>query len=123
MPNMPTLAEALEAADLLRRFLDGIGQVFRAGGAESSKPTHSRAKHLNSRVPRTMKDRVLAILREVGRPLRPVEITDEYMNRGWPTKGKTERKLSNLIRSTLAFLKKQNKVIHDEESGQYGVAP
>ncbi len=45
------------------------------------------------------------------------------MNRGWPTKGKTERKLSNLIRSTLAFLKKQNKVIHDEESGQYGVAP
>ena len=111
MPNMPTVAEARQAMEVLRRFLDGLNEVFAAPSGPLAGP-RSRSglgAVINRRnVPKTWKDRVLAIMESMGQPVRPRDLTSEYERLGWPRPAGTN--VSNLIRSTLVHLKKAGQI-------------
>lgn len=66
-------------------------------------------------MPTTLKDRVLLILKESREPIKPRPIVTNYLGRGWPVVD--EKQLYSSVRATLAFLKKDGHVNHNEETG------
>ena len=120
--NMPTVTETLEALKVVRRFVEGMHDVFSPGRAASpSMRSFPRVivQDVPEDQPDTWKARVFTILMDAGRPMQPSEITAEYRKRGWVLPPNT--KLGNLIRSTLALAKRQKAIIHDGE-GRYRLA-
>lgn len=114
MPNMPTVSEAQEALETLRRFLDGLSQVF-----GSSMPEASVAPVFKPRlIPKTWKKRVLVILERNGAPMKPREVTARYETLGWPLSPGSN--LGNIIRSTFSHLKDDQAVSVDAD-GRYTV--
>lgn len=116
----PTLDEAIEAADTIERFLDGVRDLLaplRGHHAPSpGLPPPSLSPAAVDDL--TWKDKVTEILKEAGRPLRPIEISNEYTRRGWTAK---RGKLGHMIRATLAFMKREGLVRHDSEKGTYSL--
>ncbi len=114
MPNMPTVTEAQQAVDTLRRFVDGLSQLFAATTTTSATPQVKAGSP--TATPKTWKDKVLAILTSSGGPMAPRDVTARYKAQGWPIPDGS--KVGNLIRSTLAHLKKDGEVVVDGD-GRY----
>lgn len=67
----------------------------------------------------TYAERILTIMRERDKPMRPVDIITEYTNRGWPTP--PAGNLDNSIRSNLFWLKKTKRILHNQKAGKYRI--
>lgn len=122
MPNIPTLTEARDAIDTLRRFVDGLEATFGAirspshpivpQGQASKAPVEEREPST------TWPDRVRVILRDANRPLEPKDIIEEYRKRQW-VGGSLPDDLGNRIRSVLWQLKRRGELNHDARTGRY----
>jgi hypothetical protein len=88
MPSIPTLDDAIDACDTLRRFLEGVDATFRrsrvqeppAPRPEAAESAGKTAPHGNGKTA-TWPDRVREILREATEPLAANEIIRLYNNR------------------------------------------
>ena len=125
MQSIPTLDEAIDACDTLRRFLEGVDATFRrsrvrqeppAPPAEPAESTGKTAPHASDKTA-TWPDRVREILREAIEPLTASEIIRLYNERHHSEE--SPEKIGNRIRSVLWQLKGRGQLSHDEPSGTY----
>ena len=119
MPNIPSVPETLEALKVIQRFVEGINDMV-VPTKQVSLPT-AKPNPMPSRVstgaPKTWKSRIITILGEADRPLRPIDVSEEYRQRGWPKPGKS--KIPVLVRATLADLKRDGFVAHEPLGSTY----
>ena len=94
MPAIPTLDDAIDACDTLRRFLEGVDATFRRSRVQQEPPAQEppeppaepaesvgkTAPHANDKAS-TWPDRVREILREATEPLAAGEIIRQYSER------------------------------------------
>jgi len=124
MPDIPTITDTLKALDeaieslkIVRRFIKGTGEVFGVGQVQAELPLNKHSD-IGDQTPRTYGERIIAIMRDNGgRPMRPVEIVDEYRRRQWPVP--PAGKLDSSIRSNIFWLKKKVKISHIARTGRY----
>ncbi len=124
MLGSPTLDEAIDACDTLKRFLEGLDATFRSSRVrnqdvprpEPEESARKAAEHGNSKTP-TWPDRVRAILREANCPLPASEIIRLYNERH--DSDESPEKIGNRIRSVLWQLKGREELDHDGTNGKY----
>lgn len=126
MSHIPTLDEAIDACDTLKRFLAGLDATFRSSrvqkpvtprfeSAESAEKIVAHGKNIKIA---TWPERVRAILREADEPLAAKDIIGMYNERhdaGDPS----PEDVGNRIRSVLWQMKGRGQLSHDETNGKY----
>lgn len=130
--NISEAQEAVAAiADFLNRFNQTLGALGNLTGQvnapqipvkSSGSQSHSTpavAGPLSVGIPETMADRLLAILRESGRPLKPKEMSEQYKQLNWPAP--PNGKLYATLLSAAFYMAKKGKLKND--GGTYSILP
>jgi hypothetical protein len=129
MPGIPTLDEAIDACDTLRRFLEGVDATFRRSRvqkppASRPEPTESAGKTAsqgNSKTA-TWPDRVRAILRDANEPLAAKDIITIYRESHDSGESSAEE-IGKRLRSVLWQMKERGQLSHDKTTGKYQEKP
>lgn len=122
MPSIPTLDEAIDACDTLRRFLEGVDATFRSSRVQKppaprAAPTESSASHNNVKTA-TWPERVRAVLREANEPLAAKDIIRIY-NERHDSGGSSTEEVVKRLRSVLWQMKERGQLSHDKTTGKY----
>ena len=133
--RITNLSEAQEAvaeiADFLNRFNQTLGalgnltgqvnapQIAVTSGGSQGHSIPAVAVTPTSGIPETMADRVLSILRESGRPMKPKEMTQRYTHLNWPPP--PNGKLYATLLSCAFYMAKKGKLKND--GGTYSILP
>ena len=118
MPNIPTTAEAMQALDVLQRYVGGIHQTFVdiQGTAATPLPLRPhRSSGGSGGEPASWAARVLAILADEDGYMSPKDIIAEYRRRGWTVIPDIDKR----IRSTIGQLKAAGRIFHNAEDRTY----
>lgn len=126
MSGIPTLDEAIDACDTIRRFLDGVDATFRrsrvqtppASGPEPTEGAEKTQSHNNGKTP-TWPGRIRAILREANEPLAAKDIISIY-NQRHDSGDSSPEEVVKRLRSVLWQMKVRGQLSHDE-AGKYGL--
>ena len=106
-------AAAVEIVDFLDRVEKLLGNLGNLAGsipapgkvAQSLNNGATTALIVRTPAPKLMPDRLFQILREAGAPLRPKQIAESYITRGWPAPP-SGNVYSTLLNSANYFVKK-----------------
>ena len=101
------LAEAIEAANEVANYLSGLSATL---GLSDSRGA-------NGTVPDTMADRVIKIISDMGKPLKPKAIVDRYELLGWPVPEGGRQKLYEAVAGSLSYLLNRKKVLEKTKKG------
>lgn len=108
MVTIPSVDEAIQAMKVLERFLEGFQAFVGKPTANSTEVEPPRSRVATPRAAKgSWRDRVLGIMTQSGRPMRPAEITKEYLKSGYPNR----KNLPSQIRSTLLYSLKTGHVV------------
>lgn len=109
-----TLPEAIEAlkevSDFMARFGASLGLSQPSAVATGQYLT-------NGAVPKGMSARVIQILSESGRPLKPKHIANKHQELGWPEPKGGRAKLYEAVSGSLSYLLNRKKVLTKGKKG------
>jgi hypothetical protein len=101
------LAEAIEAANEVATYLTGLSATLGL----------SDSRGVNGTVPNTMAERVIKIVSDMGKPLKPKAIVDRYELLGWPAPEGGRQKLYEAVAGSLSYLVNRKKVLEKTKKG------
>ncbi len=130
--NISEAQEAVAAiADFLHRFNQTLGALGNLTGKVNPQQSDSKTSCATTppapfgvvpknttATPKTMADRIFAILRESGKAMSPTEMTKRYTELGWPPP--PNGKLYSALLSCAYYLSKKDRLKND--GGSYSIS-
>jgi hypothetical protein len=111
-PKISSLSEAIEASNAVAEYLHGLSATL--GLAQLKDVPASR---LNGKVPDSMSNKVLKILSDMGKPMKPTAIVDRYEVLGWEAPQGGRKKLYEAVAGSLSYLLNRKKVLEKTKKG------
>jgi hypothetical protein len=101
------LAEAIEAAKEVADYLSGLSATLGL----------SASGGVNGTMPDSMADRVIKIISDMGKPLKPKAIVERYELLGWKVPDGGHKKLYEAVAGSLSYLLNRKKVLEKTKKG------
>jgi hypothetical protein len=102
------LSEAIEAANEVADYLACLSATLGVSAASSG---------VNGTVPDSMADRVIKILSDMGKPMKPKAIVDRYEVLGWKAPEGGRKKLYEAVAGSISYLLNRKKVLEKTRKG------
>jgi hypothetical protein len=102
------LLEAIEAANEVVDYLSGLSATLGLSEVASGD---------NRTVPASMADRVIKIISDMGKPMKPKAIVDRYELLGWKAPEGGRPKLYEAVAGSLSYLLNRKKVLKKTKKG------
>jgi hypothetical protein len=111
--KISSLSEAIAAANAVAEYLHDLSATLGLSQMKGAATPQS----LNGRIPDSMSDKVMKILSDMGKPMKPKAIVDRYEVLGWEAPEGGRKKLYEAVSGSLSYLLNRKKVLEKTKKG------